>query len=111
VKRTGSRHTSADLPPLPEVTRITSVKAPTSSDSEERIRRYLIQMGLRVACFIGAVVIDHWTRWLLVVAAVVLPYIAVVLVNAGQERGSDPGTYLPPPGPPVPPALTGGSPP
>ena len=60
-------------------------------------------MSVRVVCFLGAVLIDHWTRWVLLVGAVVLPYVAVVLANAGRERSSDPGTLLHPGRP----ALTG----
>ncbi|NTW39021.1 MAG: DUF3099 domain-containing protein [Cellulomonadaceae bacterium] len=59
-----------------------------------RTRRYLLQMTIRVVCFLGAVVVDHWTRWLLLAGAVVLPYVAVVLANVGQERGQDPGTFV-----------------
>lgn len=74
--------------------RITSAPAGLSDDVARRTRRYLIQMGIRVLCFIGAVTIQHWVRWLLLAGAVVLPYVAVVLANAGRERGSDPGTLL-----------------
>lgn len=81
--------------------RITAVAAPLSHDVSARARRYLIQMTIRVVCFLGAVVIDHWTRWVLLAGAVVLPYVAVVLANAGRERRSDPGTYLAPPSAPV----------
>ncbi|GEN79151.1 hypothetical protein AFE02nite_08850 [Actinotalea fermentans] len=75
--------------------------APLSDDVSARARRYLIQMTIRVVCFLGAVVVDHWTRWVLLAGAVVLPYVAVVLANAGRERRSDPGTYLDAPTPPV----------
>lgn len=85
--------------------RITAVAAPLSDDVSARARRYLVQMTIRVVCFLGAVVIDHWTRWVLLAGAVVLPYVAVVLANAGRERRSDPGTYL---GAPVAPALPPG---
>ncbi len=50
------------------------------------MRRYLIAMGLRVVCFVLAIVTSGWVRWTLVVAAVVLPYIAVVLANAVGPR-------------------------
>ena len=70
----------------PDPVRITSAAAPLSDDIAARSRRYLIQMGIRLACFLGAVLIDHWTRWVLLVGAVVLPYVAVVLANAGRER-------------------------
>jgi len=77
-----------------EPVRITTAATPLSDDIAARSRRYLIQMGVRVGCFLGAVLIDHWTRWLLLVGAVVLPYVAVVLANAGRERSTDPGTLL-----------------
>lgn len=76
------------------VTRITSAARPLSDDVSARARRYLIQMSVRVVCFVGAVLVDHWTRWVLLAGAVVLPYVAVLLANAGRERRADPGTYL-----------------
>lgn len=84
------------------VTRITTAATPLADDVAQRTRRYLEQMTIRVVCFIGAVAIDHWTRWLLLAGAVVLPYVAVVLANAGRERGTDPGTFLEPPALPGP---------
>ncbi len=86
--------------------RITTAAEPLDADIARRSRRYLAQMSLRVVCFVGAVVVDHWSRWLLVLGAVVLPYVAVVLANAGRERRSaDPGTRLAGPTlPPAPPA-------
>jgi hypothetical protein len=53
-------------------------------------------MGVRTACFVLAVVAIvelHWTvlGWVLVVAAVILPYIAVVMANASRSMR---GTYL-----------------
>lgn len=61
-----------------------------------RMRRYLVSMGIRTACFILAVVaiaLLHWTvvGWILVVAALVLPYVAVVMANATRSSRS---TYL-----------------
>lgn len=89
-----------------EAVRITTVAPSLTDDVAQRTRRYLIQMGVRVVCFIGAVAVDHWTRWVLLAGAVVLPYIAVVLANAGRERRSDPGTFV---GPPDRPALPPGA--
>lgn len=78
----------------PDPVRITSAGTALSEDVAARTRRYLIQMGIRVICFIGAVVIDHPVRWALLAGAVVLPYIAVLLANAGRERPPDPGTLI-----------------
>ncbi|WP_372593226.1 DUF3099 domain-containing protein [Actinotalea sp.] len=95
------------VPREQEVQRITSARVPLSEDVDRRMRRYLVQMSVRVACFLGAVVVDHWTRWLLLVGAVLLPYLAVVLANAGREEADDPGTFLEPPSLPASPSVTG----
>ena len=50
------------------------------------MKRYLITMGIRTACFIGAFIAQGWLRWVLVAGAVILPYIAVVMVNARRPR-------------------------
>jgi hypothetical protein len=78
------------------VHRITAAREPRSEEMARRTRRYLVQMSIRVVCFLGAVVVDHWTRWLLLAGAVVLPYVAVVLANAGSGPGEDPGTFVQP---------------
>ncbi len=70
---------------------ITSAAPSLTEDLDHRTRRYLLQMGIRVACFLGAVAVDHWTRWLLLAGAVVLPYIAVVGANpVGVRRAVGP---------------------
>lgn len=95
-----------DAQPGESVASITDAAGPLSDDVAQRTRRYLVQMAIRTACLVGAVVVDHWTRWVLVVGAVVLPYTAVIAANAGQDRPSDPGTFLPPA---TPLALPGGA--
>lgn len=65
---------------------ITGAQAPLSADQRARTRRYLISMAIRTVCFIGAIVTTGWLRWTLVAAAVVLPYVAVVMANAGRKR-------------------------
>jgi hypothetical protein len=69
-----------------EVHRITDAEVPLSEEQAGRTRRYLVSMGIRTACLIGAVVAPSPWRWILVVGAIVLPYIAVVAANAGRER-------------------------
>lgn len=56
--------------------------------------QYLATMGLRTACFIGAYFFEGWLRWVCVTLAVVLPYIAVVIVNA--VRPPDPSEGITP---------------
>ncbi len=47
-------------------------------------------MLIRTVCFVGAVAADGVLRWLLFAAAVFLPYIAVVLANAGVQKDPPP---------------------
>lgn len=70
----------------PEVYRITSAADSLSDDQNRRVKRYLLQMAIRMACFIGAVFVDGVLMWILLAGAVVLPYVAVVGANAGRER-------------------------
>lgn len=80
----------------PAVPSITSVPEPLADDQARRMRRYLFQMGFRVVCFLGAYLASGWLRWSLVVIAVVIPYIAVILVNAGRDKVSyDTSTVTP----------------
>lgn len=68
------------------VYRITSVRRSQLEETHQRTVRYLVSMGVRTACFLLAVVVHGPLRWVFVVAAIVLPYIAVVFANAGRER-------------------------
>lgn len=79
---------------------ITSAPEPLGADQARRARRYLIQMGIRVLCFLLAVLtwsrVPLWVSLVLIVGAVVLPYIAVLFANAGRERRDDaPPGYVP----------------
>ena len=64
---------------------ITSAQKSLSSDKPGRQRRYFISMMVRTACFILAVVLPSPFRWIALAGAVFLPYIAVVVANAGRE--------------------------
>ncbi len=73
-----------------EVHRITSAPEALADDLARRTKRYLVQMGVRVVCFVVAVLTWHRIpvafSIAMIVAAVVLPYVAVLLANAGRER-------------------------
>ena len=70
----------------PEVFSITSAATPHSEELGDREKKYAISMGIRTLCFIGAVVFTGPLRWVLVGAAVFLPYTSVILANAGVRR-------------------------
>jgi hypothetical protein len=75
-----------------EPVRITTAPQSHHDDIARRRRRYLISMGVRTACFVGAIFVGGWLRWVLLVGAFVLPYVAVVMANAANPR--IPGTDL-----------------
>ena len=65
---------------------ITSAQKSLSSDQPGRQRRYFISMMVRTACFILTVILPSPYRWAALSGAVFLPYIAVVVANAGREN-------------------------
>ncbi len=69
--------------------RITTAEPGHSVDVSGRQRRYLISMAIRTICFIGAVAVGPGIlRWVLVVGAVLLPYVAVVMASRMPTRAS-----------------------
>ena len=60
---------------------VTTAPAARSADRDARMRRYVVQMSVRTACFIGAVFAHGWLQIVLIIGAIVLPYVAVVAVN------------------------------
>jgi Protein of unknown function (DUF3099) len=73
-----------------QVFRITGAPTSLTEDMRGRQRRYLLSMGLRTLCFVGAVLVSGPFRWVLVVGAVLLPYLAVVFANAGRTAAQPP---------------------
>ncbi len=73
-----------------EAVRITTAGVSHEEDLRKRQKRYLLSMTLRSACFVGAGVAGlagvAWLWPILIVGALVLPYIAVVLANAQANR-------------------------
>lgn len=69
-----------------EAVRITDARTSHSDDLRHRQTRYLMSMAVRTLCFIGAVIVDSWLRWVLILAALFLPYVAVVMANAVGRR-------------------------
>ena len=69
----------------PEVYTITETNRALSSEQAGRTRRYLISMGIRTGCVLAAIVVPGWPKWVFIAGAVVLPYLAVVIANAGRK--------------------------
>jgi hypothetical protein len=64
---------------------ITSAPRRLSTDLGARQRRYLISMIIRTVCFLLTVALPSPYRWFALLGAMVLPYVAVVVANAGRE--------------------------
>lgn len=64
---------------------ITDAGISLSEDQAGRMKRYFVSMMIRTTCFILAVVLPSPYRWFALVGAATLPYIAVVVANAGRE--------------------------
>ncbi|WP_369203804.1 DUF3099 domain-containing protein [Streptomyces sp. PU-14G] len=84
-----------------EVFRITGARTGLQEDVRGRQRRYVISMLLRTVAVLLAVLLWDVERPLAIVALVlggVLPYVAVVIANAGRENApSSPSTFVPEP--------------
>jgi len=89
------------------VVRITTAGTSRADDIARRQRRYVFSMAVRTVCFISAVLVGPgWLRWVLVVGALVLPYVAVVMANAVTTKSDEFALRV---GPDERPALTEGS--
>ncbi|NJP49361.1 DUF3099 domain-containing protein [Streptomyces sp. SBST2-5] len=84
-----------------QVFRITGARASLQEDVRGRQRRYVISMTIRTISVILAACLWNVERYVAVVALVlglVLPYIAVVIANAGRENApTTPSTFITPP--------------
>ncbi|MER5859416.1 DUF3099 domain-containing protein [Streptomyces sp. NPDC059688] len=81
-----------------QVFRITGARTGLAEDVRGRQRRYVISMSIRTVSVILAATLWNVERYVAVVALVlgaVLPYVAVVIANAGRERPpSLPSTFV-----------------
>ncbi len=76
------------------VVSITSATEGLTEEQSGRARRYFISMMIRTACFILTVLLPSPYRWIALVGAVGLPYVAVVIANAGRETISGKNAVL-----------------
>ena len=71
---------------------ITTADTALDDDMKSRIIKYSITMGIRTLSFVAAYLMFRADlpvlMWICVAAAVLLPYPAVIIANAGRERTS-----------------------
>ncbi|GHJ38539.1 DUF3099 domain-containing protein [Streptomyces sp. TS71-3] len=93
-----------------EVFRITGARQGLRDDVRGRQRRYIISMSVRTVSVILAIVLWNIAQPVAIVALVlgfILPYVAVVIANAGRENApSQPPRFVPTPSRPM---LTSGN--
>lgn len=74
---------------MAEAPRITTAGRSHSDEVWSREKRYIITMAIRTLCFLlaagFAIAGITWLAWVFVPAAVFLPYVAVVMANAGSS--------------------------
>jgi hypothetical protein len=72
---------------------VTEARLSRSADIAYRERRYLVMMGIRLACFVIAVVLfvngAGWLTAIPAVGAIIIPYFAVIFANGGREPNDD----------------------
>jgi hypothetical protein len=80
---------------------VTSAARSRDEQIDARQRRYLLTMGLRTLLFVLAIVLFRgvW-RYAAIGASLVLPWLAVVVANAGLAPGSEMPDYVAPTGGP-----------
>lgn len=79
------RVTRSDEPIL-----VTTAGKSPRQEQRERERRYLVTMGIRLVCFVLAIVLFgvhlRWAAGVAVAGSLILPWVAVVMANAGPRR-------------------------
>ncbi|AUG80322.1 membrane protein [Kitasatospora sp. MMS16-BH015] len=72
-----------------EVFRITGARTGLTEDVRGRQRRYVVSMLIRTVCVLAGVALWDVQRYCAIAAlicAVLMPYFAVLIANAGRER-------------------------
>lgn len=83
-------HLRRDRPQL-----VTEARRSRSEDITYRERRYLVMMGIRLVCFVIAVIVfvngGGWLTAIPAAGAILIPYFAVVFANSGREPSAPRG--------------------
>ncbi|MEZ3157087.1 DUF3099 domain-containing protein [Microbacterium sp. BWR-S6Y] len=65
----------------------TSLPKAPREDADNRFAKYMVMMGIRIACFIAMAVVTPygWYTFVFAAGAIFLPYLAVIVANVGQD--------------------------
>jgi Protein of unknown function (DUF3099) len=69
-----------------DVHTITDAHEAHSAEMHSRMVKYSISMGIRFICLVLIFFVEGWMVWILIAGAVFLPYIAVIIANAGSDN-------------------------
>ena len=83
----------------PKAQSVTDLRASATDDRRARFIKYTIAMGIRTLCVISLFFVQGWWIPVVLAAAIVLPYLAVVVANVGgspvAEAPRRPGAIVP----------------
>lgn len=74
---------------------ITTLPASPADERRSRMIKYSVAMGVRTLCVVSLIFVQGWWVLVMVLAAVVLPYFAVVIANVGAKPGPAPQVTRP----------------
>lgn len=65
----------------------TSLPQAPREDAGSRFTKYMVMMGIRIACFLAMAIITPygWYTFVFAAGAIFLPYLAVIVANVGQD--------------------------
>jgi len=68
----------------------TSLPKAPREDADSRFTKYMVMMGIRIACFIAMAVVTPygWYTFVFAAGAIFLPYLAVIIANVGADQPS-----------------------
>ncbi|WP_237687332.1 DUF3099 domain-containing protein [Arthrobacter jiangjiafuii] len=68
-----------------QIPRITDARTAHTDEMRARMIKYSVSMGIRIVCLGLLFVVHGWLLWVVIAGAVVLPYFAVIIANAGSD--------------------------
>ncbi|MCT2087155.1 DUF3099 domain-containing protein [Microbacterium enclense] len=71
----------------PRAQSATSLPQAPREDAGSRFTKYMVMMGIRIACFVAMAVVTPygWYTFVFAAGAIFLPYLAVIVANVGQD--------------------------
>jgi len=68
----------------------TSLPQAPREDAGSRFTKYMVMMGIRIACFVLMAVVHPygWYTFVFAAGAIFLPYLAVIVANVGADVGA-----------------------